>query len=513
MANGFWAHAQENPGKLALVDPGGREWSAGELLAASNRLVHGLRSAGMAAGDVFSVVLPNGADYIVAYLAAAQAGFYIVPVNNHLVGAELAFILEDSGSKVVIGHERFADVVSTAAEEAKLPPEARFAIGEVPGFRPIAELTDGQPDTLPEDRGVGMPMNYTSGTTGRPRGVRRPLPSGSPEDARYGGTLLIYGLRPGGDNVHLVGSPLYHTAVLQHASQSLHIGHSVVLMDKWLPEEMLRVIERHKVTHTHMVPTQFHRLLQLPDDVKAKYDVSSLAHVVHSAAPCPDHLKRGMIDWWGPVIEEYYAASEGGGTFCTSQEWLERPGTVGKAWPISEVAVFGDDNEKLPPGEVGTVYMLMKTGAFKYHKDEEKTRKGRIGDWFTVGDVGVMDEDGYLFLRDRKIDMIISGGQNIYPAEIEAALLRHPAVGDVAVFGVPDDNWGESVKAVVEPVEGREAGDALADELTTWCAEQLASYKRPRSVDFVATMPRDPNGKLQKRRLRDPYWEGRERAV
>ncbi|WTW93360.1 acyl-CoA synthetase [Streptomycetaceae bacterium NBC_01309] len=513
MANGFWAHAQENPGELALVDPGGREWTAGELLAASNRLVHGLRSAGMAAGDVFSVVLPNGADYIVAYLAAAQAGFYIVPVNNHLVGPELAFILEDSGSKVVIGHERFADVVSAAAEEAKLPPEARFAIGEVPGFRPIAELTDGQPDSLPEDRGIGMPMNYTSGTTGRPRGVRRPLPSGSPEDARYGGTLLIYGLRPGGGNVHLVGSPMYHTAVLQHASQSLHIGHSVVLMDKWTPEEMLRVIERHKVTHTHMVPTQFHRLLQLPDEVKANYDVTSLRHVVHSAAPCPDHLKRGMIGWWGPVIEEYYAASEGGGTFCTSQEWLERPGTVGKAWPISEVAVFGDDGEKLPAGEVGTVYMLMKTGAFKYHKDEEKTRKGRIGDWFTVGDVGVMDEDGYLFLRDRKIDMIISGGQNIYPAEIEAALLRHPAVGDVAVFGVPDDNWGESVKAVVEPVEGREAGDALADELITFCAEQLASYKRPRSVDFVAAMPRDPNGKLQKRRLRDPYWEGRERAV
>jgi long-chain acyl-CoA synthetase len=220
-----------------------------------------------------------------------------------------------------------------------------------------------------------------------------------------------------------------------------------------------------------------------------------------------------MIEWWGPCVEEYYAASEGGGTFCSAAEWLERPGTVGRAWPISEVAVFGEDGDRLPPGEVGTVYMQMKTGSFTYHKDAEKTRNGRIGDWFTVGDVGVMDEDGYLFLRDRKIDMIISGGQNIYPAEIESALLRHPAVGDVAVFGVPDDNWGESVKAVVEPAPGHPAGDALTAELIAFCAEQLAGYKRPRSVDFLETMPRDPNGKLQKRRLRDPYWAGRERAV
>ncbi|MGA4543767.1 acyl-CoA synthetase [Uniformispora flossi] len=513
MANGFWAYAQENPGQTALVDPDGREWTAGELAAASNRLVHGLRAAGLGSGDVFSVVLPNGADYIVAYLAAAQAGMYIVPVNNHLVGPELAFILENSGSKVLIGHERFADVVAAAADEAGLPPEARFAVGDVPGFRPVAELTAGQPDTAPEDRSIGMPMNYTSGTTGRPRGVRRPLPTGTPEDARHGGSLLIYGLRPGRGNVHLVGSPLYHTAVLQHASQSLHIGHAVVLMDKWLPEEMLRLIERHRVTHTHMVPTQFHRLLQLPDDVREKYDVSSMRHAVHSAAPCPDHLKRRMIEWWGPCIEEYYAASEGGGTFASAADWLGKPGTVGKAWPISEVAVFGDDGEKLPPGEVGTVYMIMKTGSFKYHNDEEKTRGGRIGDWFTVGDVGYLDEDGYLFLRDRKIDMIISGGQNIYPAEIESALLRHPAVGDVAVFGVPHEDWGEEIKAVVEPSAGHEPGEALAADLIAFCAEQLASYKRPRSVDFVVEMPRDPNGKLRKRRLRDPYWEGRERAV
>ncbi|MFJ8744011.1 acyl-CoA synthetase [Embleya sp. NPDC127516] len=513
MANGFWAHAQANPDRLALVDPDGAEWTAGELFAASNRLVHGLRAAGLGAGDVFSVILPNCAEYIVAYMAAAQAGMYMVPVNHHLVGPEIAWILADSESKVVIGHERFADTIVAAADEAKLPAAARFAVGAMPGFRPFVELTDGQSAELPAERGVGMTMNYTSGTTGRPRGVRRPLSAGLPEDARYGGTLLIYGVKPHDDNVHLVGSPLYHTAVLQHAQQSLHIGHTVVLMDKWRPEEMLRVIDRYKVTHTHMVPTQFHRLLQLPEEIKAKYDVSSMRHAVHGAAPCPDHVKRRMIEWWGLCVEEYYAASEGGGTFCSAQEWLDRPGTVGKAWPISEIGIFDDDDNRLPAGEIGTVYMLMRAGKFKYHKDEEKTRKGRIGDWFTVGDVGLLDEDGYLYLRDRKIDMIISGGQNIYPAEIESALLRHDAVGDVAVFGIPHEDWGEEVKAVVEANEGFAAGPDLAAELLAFCTEQLATYKRPRTIDFVDAMPRDPNGKLQKRRLRDPYWEGRERAV
>lgn len=284
-------------------------------------------------------------------------------------------------------------------------------------------------------------------------------------------------------------------------------------MDKWTPQEMLRLIDGHACTHTHMVPTQFHRLLALPQETKDAYDVSSMRHAIHGAAPCPDHVKRAMIDWWGHCVEEYYAASEGGGAFATAEDWLKKPGTVGKAWPISELAVFDDDGNRLPAGELGTVYLKMNTGGFSYHKDEGKTRKNRIGDFFTVGDLGLMDEEGYLFLRDRKIDMIISGGVNIYPAEIESALLTHPAVADAAAFGIPHADWGEQVKAVVEPAEGFVAGDALAAEILHHCERQLAGYKRPKTVDFIETMPRDPNGKLYKRRLRDPYWEGHERAM
>ncbi|OKH98080.1 acyl-CoA synthetase [Streptomyces sp. CB02923] len=507
--NGFWAQAAADPGRTVLIAPDGEEWTAARLHAACNRLVHGLRAAGLERGDAFAVVLPNGVELFTAYLAAAQAGFYLVPVNHHLVGPEIAWIVGDSEAKALIAHERFADAARAAADEAGLPPEHRYAVGEVPGFRPYSALLDGRPETAPENRTLGWVMNYTSGTTGRPRGIRRPLSGKPPEETPLGGFLGIFGIRPFDGNVHLVCSPLYHTAVLQFAGAALHIGHQVVLMDKWTPAEMLRLIDTYRCTHTHMVPTQFHRLLALPEEVRARYDVSSMRHAIHGAAPCPDHVKRAMIDWWGSCVEEYYAASEGGGAFATAEDWLKKPGTVGRAWPISELAVFDDDGNRLPPGELGTVYLKMTTGGFRYHKDEGKTRKNRIGDFFTVGDLGHLDEDGYLFLRDRKIDMIISGGVNIYPAEIEAALLAHPAVADAAAFGIPHDEWGEQVKAVVEPADGYPAAPALAEAILAHCAERLAGYKRPRSVEFIAVMPRDPNGKLYKRRLRDPYWTGR----
>lgn len=516
--NGFWAQAAhaESTGdgdRTVLVAPDGEEWSAARLHAASNRLVHGLRDAGLAPGDAFAAVLPNGVELFTAYLAASQAGFYLVPVNHHLVGPEIAWIVSDSGAKVLIAHERYAVQATAAADEAGLPKEKRYAVGDVAGFTPYEELTDGQPGTPPTARTSGWVMNYTSGTTGRPRGIRRPLTGKPPEETYLGGFLAIFGIRPFEGNVHLVCSPLYHTAVLQFAGAALHIGHPIVLMDRWTPEEMLRLIDRHKATHTHMVPTQFHRLLALPREVRDRYDVSSMRHAIHGAAPCPDHVKRAMIEWWGGCVEEYYAASEGGGTYATADEWLERPGTVGKAWPISEIAVFDDAGEPVPAGELGTVYIKMNTGGFSYHKDEAKTRSNRIGDFFTVGDLGYLDADGYLYLRDRKIDMIISGGVNIYPAEIESALLTHPAVADAAAFGIPHDDWGEEVKAVVEPAPGHEAGPELAETILAHCERVLAGYKRPKSVDFVTEMPRDPNGKLYKRRLRAPYWEGRERAL
>lgn len=511
--NGFWAQAAADPDRTILIAPDGEEWSAGRLHADANRMVHGLRAAGLSEGDAFAVVLPNGVELLTAHLAASQAGFYLVPVNHHLVGPEIAWIVADSGARVLIAHERFAATATAAADEAELPATHRYGVGTVPGCRPYAELLEGHPATPPGDRTLGWVMNYTSGTTGRPRGIRRPLPGKRPEETYLGGFLGIFGIRPFDDNVHLVCSPLYHTAVLQFAGAALHIGHPLVLMDGWSPEEMLRLVDAHRCTHTHMVPTQFHRLLALPDEVRARYDVSSMRHAIHGAAPCPDHVKRAMIDWWGSCVEEYYAASEGGGAFATAEDWLKKPGTVGKAWPISELAVFDDDGNRLPPGELGTVYMKMSTGGFSYHKDETKTRTNRIGDFFTVGDLGVLDEDGYLFLRDRKIDMIIAGGVNIYPAEIESALLTHPAVADAAAFGIPHADRGEEVKAVVEPAEGHEPSDALAAAILAHCEERLAGYKRPRSLDFITAMPRDPNGKLYKRRLREPYWEGFERPL
>jgi long-chain acyl-CoA synthetase len=311
--------------------------------------------------------------------------------------------------------------------------------------------------------------------------------------------------------VHIVVAPLYHTAVLSFCLNHLHNGDAVVLMEKWTPEGMLELIEKERVTSSHMVPTHFNRLLALPDEVKRRHDLSSLRHIIHSAAPCPVEVKRRMLEWWGPVIYEYYAASEGGGTAVGPKEWLERPGTVGKAWPVSEIRVLDDDGKPSAPRQPGTVYIKMGDYKFEYHKDRGKTDSAWKQGFFTVGDAGYLDEDGYLYLCDRKSDMIISGGVNIYPAEIEAVLITHPRVRDVAVFGIPDDDWGEQVKAVVELHQP--PGPDTVEELRRFCAEKLAKLKIPRSFDFTDALPRDPSGKLYKRKLRDPYWEGRSRAI
>jgi long-chain acyl-CoA synthetase len=511
---GFWALAHEDPEHLAVAAPDGTEYTAAQLLGRTNQVVHGLRGLGLQTGDVVATLLPNGVEMFELYLAALQAGWYLVPINHHLIGPEVAYILNDSGAKAFVAHERFAEVAVDAAEEAALPPAARLAIGSVPGFGSFAQLRDSQPTDDPPDRTIGDVMNYTSGTTGNPKGVFRPLSGLSPEDAALGqcGILFLFGIQPQAGNVHIVGSPMYHTAVMRFSGASIHLGHTVVLMDKWNPEEMLRLIEQYRVTTSHMVPTQFHRLLALPEATRAKYDMSSLQHMIHAAAPCPVDVKHKMIAWWGNAVDEYYAASEGGGTLVTADEWLLKPGTVGKAWPISEIAIFDDEGNRIEePDVIGTVYMSMQTGDFSYHKDEKKTQSNRIGKFFTVGDVGLIDEDGYLFLRDRKIDMIISGGANIYPAEIENILLGFPKVGDVAVFGIPHEDWGEEIKAVVEPAEGTEPSPELAEEILAYCATRLAKFKTPKSIDFTDSMPRDPNGKLYKRKLRDPYWVGREK--
>jgi len=324
--------------------------------------------------------------------------------------------------------------------------------------------------------------------------------------------LTRYDIEPAHNNVHLCTSPMYHMAPLAFGYFSIHLEHKVVLMEKWDPEEALRLIEKHKVTTTHMVPTQFHRLLQLPENIKNRYDVSSLSNVMHAAAPCPVDTKQQLMKWWGEVVYEYYGATEGGGAIAKPKDWLRYPGTVGKAWEGAELRIYDDAGKQLGTNQIGTVYMKLQQD-FSYKGDDKKTRENRIDNFFTVGDVGYLNEEGFLFLCDRKIDMIISGGVNIYPAEIEAVLFTHPDVGDVAVFGIPNPEWGEEVKAVVEPVPGISASPALAEALMTYCGERLAKYKVPRSIDFVEKMPRDPNGKLYKRKLREPYWEGKSRAI
>lgn len=512
---GFWNFAQDEPGGLALVDPEGRAWTRGELLAEANRIAHGLRALGLERGDCVALVLPNCWEFIAIHLAVTQIGLYMTPINNHLTGPEIAYILEDSGAKVFFGSEAFAEACQIAREATDFPGERAFAVGSVPGFRPFSELVAEQPTTLPEDRSSGQVMNYTSGTTGKPKGVRRPLADLSPEAVASMSALFLsmFDLKPKDDNVHICGSPLYHTAVLMFATQSLHYGHAVVLMEKWTPQGMLELIERHRVTQSHMVPTQFNRLLSLPEEVRARYDVSSLRAMIHAAAPCPVETKWKMLEWWGDTIYEYYAATEGGGTLCKPEEWKANPGTVGRAWPSADVKIFDDEGHELPVGQIGTIYMRMPQANFEYKDAPEKTRENRRGEYFTVGDIGELNEQGYLFLRDRKNDMIISGGANLYPAEIEAEMIQHPRIADVAVFGIPHPDWGEEVKAVVELLEGVEPSEAVRQEIYTFLKPRLAKMKTPRTIDFIDALPRDPNGKLYKRKLRDPYWEGQDRQI
>jgi long-chain acyl-CoA synthetase len=515
-AIGLWAIAARSPEETAVYEPGGAAVSYAELAREADRYGRGLQSLGLTAGDTVAALLPNGVTALAVYFAAIETGLYVVPVNWHQVAAEVAYILSDSAAGVFVAHERFAGIAGQAADLAGV--KHRFAAGRagaVPGFEPLGRLGGDGPDARPFPRTHGAPMLYTSGTSGRPKGVRRPLTGTDPDEAAAMAAWFfhLFGLAPFDGHVHLCGSPLYHTAVLNFAAISVQLGHPVVLMDGWDPEAALRLIERHRVTHTHAVPTQFRRMLALPGEVRARHDTSSLRAVIQSAAPCPQEVKRRMIDWLGPVVVEYYAATEGGGTLITAEEWLRKPGSVGLPWPGSQVRVLDQAGQEVAPGQPGLVYMKMGTSSFSYHRDEEKTRAARAGDLFTVGDIGYLDEDGYLFLCDRDSDVIISGGVNIYPAEIEAELSCHPAVADVAVFGIPHDDWGEEVKAVVEPAAGAQAGPGLTEELLAFLAGRVARFKLPRTVDYAAQLPRDPNGKLYKRRLRDPYWAGRGRAV
>jgi long-chain acyl-CoA synthetase len=511
---GLWTIAARNPNRPAAIEPDGTVVSYAGLAARADRFGRGLQALGLGPGSTVAGMLPNGADALALFFAALQTGLYVVPVNWHLTAAEVAYILGDSEAGAFIAHERFAGVAADAADQAGIGPGARFAVGSIDGFAPLAELGAGGAGR-PQERTTGAPMLYTSGTSGRPKGVRRAL-TGEDPDAVPPFTawfFAIFGLKPYDGHVHLCCSPLYHTAVLNFATISITLGHPVVLMDRFDPEDLLALVERHRVTSSHMVPTQFRRLLALDEEVRARYDVSSLRCMIHAAAPCPPEVKRRMLDWWGPVVTEYYAATEGGGSVITAREWLDRPGSVGTAWPGSEVRVLDDNGDDAPTGEPGLVYMRMGTSTFDYYKDKAKTLASRARGMFTVGDIGYLDADGYLYLCDRKGDMIISGGVNIYPAEIESELSCHSAVDDVAVFGIPNQEWGEEIKAVVQPARGITPSPELTAELLRFLDRRIAKFKLPRTIDYVAELPRDPNGKLYKRRLRDPYWAARDKSI
>jgi long-chain acyl-CoA synthetase len=515
LALGFWRRAEQDPDWIAAIDVDGTEHRAGELLARVNQLTAGLRDRGLRPGDGVAALLPNGVAALELYLAVSQAGWYFTPLNWHFTAPELAYILRDCEAKAFFVHERFAAAGAAAADAAGLAASARFGYGEAPGFIPVTQVRSGQPESRPADRIAGSAMHYTSGTTGKPKGVRRNLSGRDPDEAAELSVLLLqlFGVTAAAPNVHLVSSPNYHTAVTVFSGGAIHLGHTLVYMDSWDPRQALALVERYRVTSTHMVPTQFKRMLALPEETRNAYDLSSMKWLIHAAAPCPPRIKQAMLDWWGPCVYEYYAATEGGGTMATPQAWLARPGTVGTAWPSSEIMVVDDNGASCPPGQPGTVYLRMTDLDFAYKGDPEKTAANRLRGFFTVGDIGYLDSDGYLFLCDRKSDMIISGGANIYPAEVEAEIIMHPSVADVAVFGVPDEEWGEQVKAVVQAAAGVEPGDELAAEILALLDGRLARMKWPKTIDFIAEMPRDPSGKLLKRRLREPYWTEPGRSI
>lgn len=513
MAENFWRFASEHPSHIAVIEGDGHSVTAGELLARVNQLSHGLRGLGLRRGDGIAAMLPNSIEALEVFLAMQQIGLYLTPINYHLVGPEIAYILGDCEARAFITHPRYADASAAAAAQ-----ETAFNVGRIFIVGQNYEtLKCNQPSEAPDDRSLGAMMNYTSGTTGRPKGVRRPLPETPIDEADLAAALMPYGVkREETDNVHLLACPWYHTAPMVMLAPSLHLGHTAVLMDRFDPQKALELIEHHRVTITHLVPTQFVRLLSLPADERQRRDTSSLRHVIHGAAPCSPDIKRRMIDWFGPVIDEYYASTEGvGGTIIFSDEWLKKPGSVGKARNNNTIVIMDEDGNILPPHTMGTVYSTtIGRAPFEYYKDSYKTEEARRGEYATVGDVGYLDEDGYLFLSDRKSDMIISGGVNIYPAEIENVLITHPRVADVAVFGIPNPEWGEEVKAVVELLPPKRANQQqLRAELLKFLDGRVARYKIPKSIDFMDELPRDPNGKLYKRRLRDPYWVGRQRAI
>jgi len=511
---GVWWIAEDHPDQPAILESPSGTRTFAQLTGSAHQLGHGLRSLGLGPGAVVAAMLPNGVEIVECSLACQEAGWYFLPLNTFLTAGEVARIIVHSGASVLIAHEQFAAVVTDAALDTARRDCAVLAVGDVAGVDALDELCRHFPVTEPADRATGSMFTYTSGTTGQPKGIRRPVLPGPPDEAANAAALFgrAFQFRPL-EGCHLVSTAMYHGGAHSFYMGALNVGQPLVIMPKFDPEEALRLIDRHRVTTAYMVPTQFHRLLRLPEETRARYDTSSLQVVVHAAAPCPRHVKQQMLDWWGPVIWETYGGMEGPATIAKPWRWLERPGTVGRAIRGVTLAILDDDGEPVPAGQPGMVYIGTEQAPFEYHGDEAGTSGAYRGGRFTLGDVGYLDADGYLFIVDRAKDMIITGGVNVYPQEVEGVLLSHPAVADVAVIGVPDDEWGEQIKAVVQLDPGATPSAALASELIRHCRDRLAAYKCPKSVDFRSDLPRTDAGKLYKRRIRDEYWRSMGRAV
>ncbi len=508
-----------------MIISGARSISRARLYRRAASAARGFARLGVAEGDAVALILRNDIPFLEASIAAATIGAYAVPINWHFTAEEAGYVLRDCGARVVVVHADLLRRVAAGIPDGTTvlvvptPPEIRAAYDIAPecGVAPAglrqwdAFLAEHPPWTEPP-RPARVSMIYTSGTTGRPKGVRRE--PASPEEAQRMTAALsrVFGIEPGRGARTVVTGPMYHTAPNRYALLAVRDNGLVVLQPRFDAEELLALIERHRITHLHMVPTMFVRLLRLPEKVRRRYDLSSLEFVIHAAAPCPPEVKRRMIEWWGKVINEYYGATETGAvTFLTSEEALHRPGTVGRPVPGATIRIYGGDGRILPAGEIGEVYCRLDAYPdFTYHgRPEDRAAIERDG-LVTCGDMGYLDEDGYLYICDRRADMVISGGVNIYPAEIEAALLAMPGVRDCAVFGIPDEEFGEALCACVEPDPGATPSEK---DVAAWLRGRLAGYKVPRRIDFVTELPREDSGKVFKRKLRERYWRGAGRKI
>jgi len=507
-------HAQTAPDKAAAIHAGsGEVLTYAELDARSNRLAQLLWSQGLRPGDHVAVFLENHLRYFEVAWAALRSGLYLTTVNRYLTGPEAGYIVDDCGAKVLVSSRAVHEAAVEIPDHAP-SCERMLVIGELPDesagrFERYEDALNAHPPEPLVEEPLGEFMLYSSGTTGRPKGIARPL-SGRPvsQGLAMGVTLkALFGADP--DTVYLSPAPMYHSAPIGFGTAIQSIGGTVVMMDRFDPRDALGALERYGVTHSQWVPTMFSRMLKLPPEERVGFDLSAHRVAIHAAAPCPRKVKEEMFAWWGPILHEYYAGTEANGlTYVGPEDWLAHPGTVGRA-VLGTIHICDEDGVDVPTGEPGLVYFERDELTFAYHKDTEKTRSAQHPQhptWTALGDVGYVDDEGYLYLTDRASFMIISGGVNIYPQEIENELIMHPKIEDVAVIGVPNTEFGEEVKAVIQPVAGVSAGEALADEFRAFARERLAPYKCPRSIDFEAELPRLPTGKLYKRLLKDRYW-------